>query len=372
MIFTRNTRSIKEIYDDFGKGILCVDDGYQRKKVWSVQDNVRFIETILLGMVTPEVFFWTAEVDPTTGRTITHIVDGQQRISAIVDYIDGEFDLGKRYLLDENITCAIGGKRFSELTEDKRSEFWMYQIPIVSIDRSCTRNQIVEAFKRLNLTEYSLNAQERRHSDENNAFGRASEMLAESDFWEECRVFSASDAKRMKDVSYCCSILILAVRGIIDQSDNTAITRFYEDYSDSFDEDASIVAKVETAMDLLSSVSSEPIRGFLSKKSQLYTLFSLAFFIDDEKIALSEDFEERLSIFITAYNLFKNSVDYVGSDEKTRAAFELVKKYKLASSEGVNKGTNRTIRFAVLKDICLANNSTVDMESLIRYLSNQS
>ena len=49
----------------------------------------------------PELFFWPAEVDPDTGKMITHIVDGQQRIKSIVSFALNEFKLEKKYLIDE-------------------------------------------------------------------------------------------------------------------------------------------------------------------------------------------------------------------------------------------------------------------------------
>ena len=77
-LFDRNKKTIKQIKDDFESGKLIIDSSYQRRSVWTTQDNVRLIETILMGYIVPEVFLWPASVDPDTGDTVTHIVDGQQ------------------------------------------------------------------------------------------------------------------------------------------------------------------------------------------------------------------------------------------------------------------------------------------------------
>lgn len=92
-IFRRNTKTIQEINHDFIVGTLFADPNYQRRKVWTLQDKVRLIETILLEFVMPEVFFWIADRNPEDGTAKTHIVDGQQRINAITEYINGEFAL---------------------------------------------------------------------------------------------------------------------------------------------------------------------------------------------------------------------------------------------------------------------------------------
>ena len=49
----------------------------------------------------------------------------------------------------------------------------------------------------------------------------------------------------------------------------------------------------------------------------------------------------------------KNEYDLQGETEEERKVLEYLKKYKLASSEGVNKLSNRMIRFEVLKKILL-------------------
>ena len=113
-LFDRNKKTIKQIKDDFEAGKLIIDSSYQRRSVWTVQDNIRLIETILIGYIIPEVFLWPASVDPETGDTVTHIVDGQQRINAIIDFIEGKYKLSKKYLLDESIVERCGDKFFTE------------------------------------------------------------------------------------------------------------------------------------------------------------------------------------------------------------------------------------------------------------------
>ena len=66
--FIRTNRTIDVIYNDFTEGKLIVDKSYQRRKVWNDEDKVRLIETILLGLVMPEVYFWVSNVDEDTGK----------------------------------------------------------------------------------------------------------------------------------------------------------------------------------------------------------------------------------------------------------------------------------------------------------------
>lgn len=58
---------------------------------------------------------------------------------------------------------------------------------------------------------------------------------------------------------------------------------------------------------------------------------------------------EKLKVFIYCYTLFKNEYEIDVESIEEQRAIEYLKKYKLASSEGVNKIGNRMIRFEVLK-----------------------
>lgn len=352
-LFDRNKRTVKSIYDDFANGNLVVDTTYQRRRVWLEQDKVRLIETILMGLIIPEVFFWPASVDPETGESITHIVDGQQRIDAIVDFIEGKYKLVSRYFLDEKMREKYGNLAFSELPPEAKSTIWTYKLSVVDIDKSWSKEQIMTMFYRLNLTDYNLNEQEKRNSKVS-IFGDKAEALARMDFWSKMRVFSAADARRMKDTEYCCSIYILAQEGIIDQTNSKRINQYYDDYAEKFDEDESLTNRIISAMEIIDRLTDKSMLSFVSKKAQMYTMFCLAFRLVDDGIGYSENVYTKLKLFIDAYNLFRNGYELAFEDEKMSSLYEAIKKYKLASSEGINKYQNRVIRYEQLYRVCVS------------------
>lgn len=370
--FDRTKKTVKSIYDDFKKGKLVVDPSYQRRHVWLEQDKVRLIETILMGLIIPEVFFWPASIDPETGDSVTHIVDGQQRIDAIVDFIEGQYKLVARYFLDKHMKETYGNLGFSELPPDAKSAIWTYKISVVDIDKSWSKDQIMTMFYRLNLTEYSLNEQERRNSKVS-AFGDKAEALAKLDFWSKMRVFSATDARRMKDTEYCCSIYILAKEGIIDQTNSKRINQYYDDYAEKFDEDGSLTNRILAAMEILEQLTDMSMLSFVSKKAQMYTMFCLAFRLIDDGSGYSENVYIKLKLFIEAYNLFRNEYELAFEDEKMSLLFEAIKKYKLATSEGINKYQNRVIRYEQICRVCVLSEEgmTETLTSMIEILRAQ-
>lgn len=360
-LFNRNFETIDTISEKFKNELLVVDTTYQRRKVWMPQDKVRLIETILLGYVMPEVFFWPAEIDPSTGKTVTHIVDGQQRITSIIEFINDAFPLTEKYLIDEEIKANYGNKCFTDLTDEEKLRIWKYEIFIVNIDREVNKDNIKQLFYRLNLTNYSLNSQEKLNSIES-LFGDKSEALSQLDFWKVCRVFSAADARRMQDVRYCCSIYILANEGIVDQTGDRKIIQYYTDYRDEFDYEGKLREKIEKAMDIIAGLRDKSTQNFISKKAQMYTLFSVAFKMIESDVNLSSNIFQKFKLFVEAYDKFRNEYDIAFEDNGLRELNEHIKKYKLASSEGINKVNNRVIRFEILYKVCIDSDDEIKFQ----------
>ncbi|MDR2727837.1 MAG: hypothetical protein LBB56_01805, partial [Chitinispirillales bacterium] len=67
----------------------------------------------------------------------------------------------------------------------------------------------------------------------------------------------------------------------------------------------------------------------------------------------------RIKLFAKAYNYFRNDFDISFSDDGLRKINESIKKYKLASSEGINKIGNRVIRLEILYKLCTDSNSGI-------------
>lgn len=350
--FNRTNKDIQTINKDFVCGNLFADQSYQRRKVWNEQDKVRLIETILMEYVMPEVFFWTAKRDPETGIASTHIVDGQQRINTIVEFINNEFSLNAKYLLNDNIKENCGNKFFNQLESDYRTIIWDYPVSVVEIDRDCSRDDIKQMFYRLNLTNYDLNQQEKRNSKDSK-FGDKCEALSTYDFWKNVRLFSSADARRMKDVEYCCIIYILANEGIVDQTNGKKINDYYDDYKDEFDQDNILEDKIIKAMEIIYGLVDKTTLSFISKKAQMYTLFCMVFKMMENQDENYDLLFENFKLFVSVYSKFRNEFDINYDDELLAELYADIKKYKLASSEGVNKISNRMIRFETLYKICV-------------------
>ena len=135
-------------------------------------------------------------------------------------------------VLSEGIIYKISkyaDKLFSELDDESKKTIWSYEMSIVNLDKNFSMDEVRNMFYRLNLTDYSLNEQEKRKSLAS-AFGQKAEELANEEFWQNYKIFSPTDIRRMKDVEYSSSIILLAREGIVDQTKSDRLDQIYKDY----------------------------------------------------------------------------------------------------------------------------------------------
>lgn len=346
--FNQTTKNIQSVREMFQNGQLVIDDSYQRRSVWLLKDKIALIETILLELVIPELFFWTSDIDPNSGKSITHIVDGQQRIRAIDDFVAGNFSLQTTFLLNENSKERWGGKYFIDLSKEDKKAFWDYKLNIIEIEREVTTPLIADMFKRLNLTNYNLNDQERRNSNQG-LFANCAKKLLQEKFWDDYKLFNGTEVKRMKDVEFCAILLLLYRHGIIDQPNQTPINQAYADYAEHYPDAERDQNAVLCAIAEIEKLVNKTTIRFLRKRGQLYSVFSFVFPLLDKKQTLNEDMAGKFSKFVSLYDNFTSDFQLpLHSSEDEMELFELLKSYKLASSEGINKLANRVIRRKVL------------------------
>ena len=349
IIYSRSEQKVQEVYRDFTNNSLIVDESYQRRSVWVDRDKIRLVETILLGLIVPELYFWDAETDANSGQTITHIVDGQQRIKAIVDFIDNKIRLQKDCLLDPVAKELYGDKSFSDLDDEVKKQLWAFRLSVIRIENK-DMDEIRKIFFRVNLTNYSLNDQERRHS---NSWGKFADLTSEVislSIWDDYSLFNAGDIRRRKDEEFCSTLILLAKKGIIDQTTQKPLNDAYMDYAKKYPDYEEDKLRIQEWSKIFVKFYSESVRTFMRKRTQLYTIFCLIDYIERKNIQVTNEIISRFNHFVQLYTEFENSSGLIQSDDDDN----VIQQYKLASSEGVNKIRNRRIRFEILRDFVLS------------------
>ena len=113
---------------------------YQREDTWEPTRKARFIESLLMGLPIPFLFFWEI---PETGKL--EIVDGSQRLRTIHQFIHGDLVIGE---LDE--LTHLQGMRFSQLPESRQRKIRNRSIRGIVLNEHADERSRFDLFDRIN------------------------------------------------------------------------------------------------------------------------------------------------------------------------------------------------------------------------------
>lgn len=316
-------------------GVYFVDASFQRRLIWTEKQKIRIIETILMGYPIPEIYLWQQNADPTSGRQLFSIVDGQQRLTAITQYVSNEWPLKSGALDEANREADFSGKKWSDLPDQRKTALWNYVLNVRQIPSEVSQEQIRKVFVRLNETDRSLNPQEMRHAEFSGEFIKNAERLANLPLWGKWAFFSSNDARRMLDIEYCSSLLIYLRFGLVDEGVET-INGAYDLFNDTYEDqqqDYDEVCRILNLVDLMTS-SSEALQKLFLKNVHLFSLFVVIH--RAEVTARSRrSFVKRLESFAKAY-----SEDQISN--------ETIENYRQGASSRTRSKANREKRVSSL------------------------
>jgi hypothetical protein len=144
---------------------IQLSPSYQRENVWSLRQKSELIESILMGIPLPIMYFFQ------DNSGVKQVVDGKQRLSTLFDFIDNKFAL-----LELNILEDLKGKKFKNLSGLDQGKLEDYKIPINVIKPPTPDRIKFDIFDRVNRGGTRLNNQEMRNAIYQ---GRATELLEE-------------------------------------------------------------------------------------------------------------------------------------------------------------------------------------------------
>ncbi|WP_088894275.1 DUF262 domain-containing protein [Leptolyngbya ohadii] len=188
--------TIADIYQYIESGRLVLKPDFQRRFVWTHDHQEDFIDTILKGYPFPEIYVCQGDIDTKKLRTTQFVIDGQQRLTTIKKYIDGEHD-------DKPLSKVL---KFEDLTEDQRRDFLSYQIVVRDIGK-VEDETIREIFRRINLTKFQLDDIEVHNAVYNGYFIKTAKEILEDISLRDYGVFYDSEFTRMADLHFILLVM---------------------------------------------------------------------------------------------------------------------------------------------------------------------
>ncbi|WP_462413734.1 GmrSD restriction endonuclease domain-containing protein [Neobacillus sp. Marseille-QA0830] len=186
--FNRSERRIRDLKADESDGILEKQPIFQRNYVWNDKKASLLIESILLNVPIPLIF--TAE-DKDSGTEL--VVDGQQRITSVFEYIDGKFPLSGLKIFHE-----LNGKTFKQLDRVYQLKINRYPFSVIKISGDSDEEVKFEIFERINSGAANLNDQELRNCIYRGYYNEFIKKLAKSKLLVNL-MFGGNVPKRMEN-----------------------------------------------------------------------------------------------------------------------------------------------------------------------------
>lgn len=351
-IFERSSTrlTISEFYDNLKKYNFNVS--YQRKSnVWSEDKQSFLIDSIFKNYPIPAIFM-RPKVDTDTGKTVYDIVDGKQRLEAIIAFIRNEvpltsyFDEDDFFLRDDDIKVnLISGQYFDFIKAspdfaDYVKQFWTYGLNIEYLYEE-NETFIASVFDRLNRNGEPLTRQELRNAKYNTSpLSEVIKSLNDSGmFWinKQNKIKSV----RMEDEEFMSELFFMVLKNKILDSSPDLLDSLYDEYSkekmEYFTESQEQFHKIVKFVKELQL----PFVNYkrLNWSTHLYAIFSFAWYCINNNIN-STDVKENIN---KMYN------EYMSKGSKYEG---VLKDYKDSSSSATKSELQRKRRLDAILKYC--------------------
>lgn len=180
--------SLYEIKRRCERGDIILNPDFQRNKVWDRKQESELMESILMGIPIPIIYLFQAK-----DATI-QIVDGRQRISAVIDFMNDKFGLTKLKIM-KNIKKE---PKFKDLEPIQQRKIEDYQIDTYLIQPPTPERVKFDIFDRVNRGGTRLNNQEMRNALYQGQSTKLLKELSELDSFKKATDNSIKP-KQMKD-----------------------------------------------------------------------------------------------------------------------------------------------------------------------------
>lgn len=276
-----STKKISDLIGMIKRGDLILQPDFQRKLVWSIRHKESFIDTILKGFPFPEIYIAQSGIDLETFQAQQVVVDGQQRLSTIISYINGELPC-KKIL------------HYSALDNQQKAAFLNYDVVVRDL-KDASSDTIKEVFRRINLTQYRLNDIEINNAIYEGEFiSTAKDILNHLDNGS-FPLFSDNELNRMGDLNYILMIMATLEEGGYFAG-NTMTGEYIIKYDDSYKNAETMKDKILNLFHVIKTFNLDT-DSMWYRKSNFFTMFvelSKVSQIPDDIVAKIHSFEDEV------------------------------------------------------------------------------
>lgn len=305
MLLTASDPDIATLVSRIQRAEIDLQPDFQRGEIWSDFKRKRLIDSILRNWHVPPVHLI---VDADSGKE--SVLDGQQRLAAIRDFVDGKFAVDGNLEPKDSEIESLDGKFYRDLPEGVRRRFDRFTVRVLSITNYAAAEPS-ELFYRLNQPT-SLTAAEQRNAFFGEARAQVKSLVADvarsglGDAW------GFSNARMSFDdvISRCLYIL---ERGTLRE--RVSATHLADRFREGHRFGRSVVRRLQEAIELLGSATRQiPKPRYNKAAAQSMLIFACTL----HRIIANVD-SGRVAGFLSYFEVNRNAKDAMDERRKSDA-----------------------------------------------------
>ena len=338
------TYAISDFIEWSNKNQLILSPEFQRGSVWTTSAKVFLIDTILNDFPMPPVFFRT-KFNLNDQTTVREVVDGQQRLRAILEFSSGKLRLGSK-------APNFQGMYYPDLNEEYQERFLSYKLTAVQL-LNASDSDVLEVFARLNSYSVKVTPAELRHAEYSEPVKwviynatRKWTML-----WNEYKIVSLRDSVRLRNTSIVAEMFMMLDEGF-DNGGEAVIGKYYRNHRD---EDEAYFESIQQQVDntigqILENTSARFSDSTLYDAPNFLALFAAVAYLggDLTESRVTEGLEEyrgRGADWERAQSSLADIAQAFDLDEDTRSSFS---QFVSATKSTTHRVLSRKVRFQTL------------------------
>ncbi len=204
--FDTRVYSIADFLEWRKNNVLNISPEFQRRGVWSRAAKSFLIDTIIRGKPIPKLLLTQSLRDQ---RNIRTVVDGQQRLRTIFEFISNDFTILRAH------NEEFARKTFKDLPEDLQDDILKYEVG-VDVLFDVDFKDLLDIFARINTYSVVLNTQEKLNAKYLGAFKTYAYDLGRTyvDYFVGGDILTTKQVSRMGEAQLSSDLLVALCDGV--------------------------------------------------------------------------------------------------------------------------------------------------------------
>lgn len=201
--------------------LLILSPDFQRRSVWSEKAKSYLIDTILRGKPIPKIIIMQELKGPRSARIV---VDGQQRLRAVLEFIEGDFKISRAH------NKELAGFTYAKLPDKLKRDFLQYEFG-VDLLFNLDYEDILDIFARINSYTVILNKQEILNAKYQGYFKQYTFDYGRKyvKYFLEAHILTKAKVIRMAEAELSGDLLVALIAGI---QTNKNVEQFYRKFEE--------------------------------------------------------------------------------------------------------------------------------------------